>query len=535
MNWSTDTLNGKVYEYTASLLAENGNLITDLSMIDKFIVSVNTRENYFRNVNDRADGQATLPYLSGDIFINNTQDNPISEYELKNTYKDIYYPDLNIFCNYVIPAYTAKFIQVQDNGQETEWDVHKYDPATTTHPSISTKEDPEKLHYDFLGWAREPNGTVLTEADFAKLTYSASKTSYTFYAVFEIHKYEVQFINPANPADSKTIYISSGEYLHEPEGYLPYKDSSNLADDKVYKFVGYSNEADLSNIVDITEYLAVKNYVFYAVHEETSVYDNIIDAKYFTFEEYNYTESSFGDSSYNERGYVISPAEGALLKGKITIPAMYGELKVLGMRNFYNQEVTHIFFEKGSQLREIFDYTFCEGDTLASTKCLTLQYFEFIDSIRIIGRSAFRQIPLKMTNVVLPKELYAIEKRAFLSAFSSSTPITISIGPKVTMMSYLAFGNNDSIPAGSSIMIGNQEEKSNLDLNNNSAYEAVGYQRIYAPNFSRIEFYTSKYSSIYDRITYNGSQWSILECLDGDALDKEGGIISTALSLQIIN
>jgi len=279
-------------------LNDNANVITDLSLLDKFIVSYNSTENYFRSTNEKSDNGNTIPYMSGDIFVNNSSSNPISEYALKNTYKDIYFPDLNIFVANVEPAYTAKFIQVQDNGQEIEWDVHKYDPETTTHPSISTKENPQKLHYDFVGWSTDKNGTkedVLTEEEFAELTFSNSKTVYTFYAIFEIHKYWVRFKNyNNNPADENDydfeLLIESGKPLYEPTTYLPYKPSDDLADDKVYKFIGYSSESDGSMMVDLTDFLAVKNYTFYNVYEITDVRKNVIDSKYFTFTEYNYID-----------------------------------------------------------------------------------------------------------------------------------------------------------------------------------------------------------------------------------------------------
>lgn len=104
-----DTLNGKVYEYDATLFNNNKDVITNLDLLDEFIISVNSAENYFKSTN-AIGGVASIPYMSGDIFINNPASDPISEYELKNTYKDIYFPDLNIFVANVDPAYTAKFI-----------------------------------------------------------------------------------------------------------------------------------------------------------------------------------------------------------------------------------------------------------------------------------------------------------------------------------------------------------------------------------------------------------------------------------------
>lgn len=518
--WTALTLNGKIYEYTESLLTENANLITDLSLLDKFILSYESAENYFQSTNEIA-GKNTIPYMSGNIFINNTDQNPLSEYELKNKYKDIYFPDLNIFTNYVEPAYTAKFIQL-DGDKEIEWDVHKYDPATTTHPTISSKENPEKLHYDFIGWSRKKNGTVddvMKAEDFEKLSYSASNTVYTFYAVFTIHSYEVKIKNYNNSLTDENdydhiMYIPSGQSLYDPPAYLPYKPSTDLDDDKVYKFVGYSSEADGSNIVNLSDYLAVKNYTFYAVYKEVSVYENLIDNKYFTFTEYSYVETVHGDSAYNLDGYKLTPAPDVVLKGKITIPAKYNNLPVVAIGEFYNQEVTHIFFEPGSEIREISSFTFTHGDK-TSVSCTTLKYFDFVDSIRVIGQGAFRGIPLEMSTCILPEHLYLLDARAFLGAFKSATPITIIIGSELKVMNYYAIANNYNIPsAQNKIIIGSAEKKSQLDLNKTTfTTESNGYRRIYSTYYT-VEFYTDLYHDITDQIYFLNNPYSIAQCLD---------------------
>jgi hypothetical protein len=104
------------------------NCLTDLNIIKMFIGADNIGTpivdeegkihypiagedvpNYFRDVTEFADGRTTYPYLSGDIFINNTA--AISEFEIKQI-KDKYYPDLNIFVANVDPAYTLKMVEV---------------------------------------------------------------------------------------------------------------------------------------------------------------------------------------------------------------------------------------------------------------------------------------------------------------------------------------------------------------------------------------------------------------------------------------
>ena len=88
-NWSMDTLNEKVYEVNEELLANEANLITDLSLLDKFIESYDSENNYFKSIVSYEDARKTIPYISGDLYVANDASKKISETELKNTYKNI--------------------------------------------------------------------------------------------------------------------------------------------------------------------------------------------------------------------------------------------------------------------------------------------------------------------------------------------------------------------------------------------------------------------------------------------------------------
>ena len=114
-NWANYTLNGRIYEYDATAAKET---ITNLDMLDKFIDSYLSDENYFRSTVEYPDRRKTIPYISGDIFVNNDSNHLISESEIKNVYNNLYFPDLNIFVNNVIKSYTAKFVEVLDTGVE---------------------------------------------------------------------------------------------------------------------------------------------------------------------------------------------------------------------------------------------------------------------------------------------------------------------------------------------------------------------------------------------------------------------------------
>jgi hypothetical protein len=115
-SWNQLTLNGLVYEVVPEKMLQI-NKITDLSLLDKLIgernMSMDT--NYFTNI-VHPENSITIPYLSGDIFINNSS--AISEMEIQRITKN-YYPDLNIYVANVDAAYTLKLIDVIDS-QENE-------------------------------------------------------------------------------------------------------------------------------------------------------------------------------------------------------------------------------------------------------------------------------------------------------------------------------------------------------------------------------------------------------------------------------
>ena len=97
--------------------------------------------------------------------------------------------------------------------------------------------------------------------------------------------------------------------------------------------------------------------------------------------------------------------------------------------------------------------------------CLTLKFFEFIDSIRTIGTNAFRAIPLNMSTIYLPANLYKLEAKAFLQSFKNDVPITIIVGSELKSMGWITFANSYNIPVGSTVIIGSAENKSKFDLN----------------------------------------------------------------------
>ena len=169
------------------------------------------------------------------------------------------------------------------------------------------------------------------------------------------------------------------------------------------------------------------------------------------------------------------------------------------------------------------DSTFFEANAIY---CDTLKYFDFIDSIRHIGESSFRKVPLEMTLYNLPKNLYYIDSRAFNASFKSAVPIVINLPASVRVINWFSIANNTNIPSsGNVINIGSAEEKSELDLNR--AYDpgqASGYQLIFSDRITEINFYTDLYTNPEDTFIYRGVERTLRE-----GLDAKGS------ALQIIN
>ena len=251
-----------------------------------------------------------------------------------------------------------------------------------------------------------------------------------------------------------------------------------------YVFKHYALSPNSSSSINLASYPITAHTDFYSVFTKVEDLREYVNYDYFMFEETRYEELEWGDPSYNEDGYVVYPKPGMILSGKITIPAKYNGKPVLDIAGFYEQKITHMFFEKDSRLRKISTGAFYVNSSLA---CKTLKYFDFIDSIRYIGSNAFRTVPLEMKVYNLPKNLYYIEDRVFNAAFKSAVPIVINIPSSVRVMNWFAFANNGSIPAtGNIINIGSAESKSELDLSRASDNGNDGYKLISSERFTVI-------------------------------------------------
>jgi hypothetical protein len=193
----------------------------------------------------------------------------------------------------------------------------------------------------------------------------------------------------------------------------PWKDDSALDTDPnygpsyTYKILGYSASATSNKLIDFSKILITEDSKFYTVWDKNpvSVYDNIHPEYFYEVGPATYSEPG-GDTKYNIDG--IRLGLSTAVKGKITIPAVFNGKPVVeidpsfgmssnpgkeetidmggkwtGIRNGTN--VTHIFFQKADNGMTNVRYI----RPLSFYRTLNLQYFEFADGIRTIGKNAF--------------------------------------------------------------------------------------------------------------------------------------------------
>lgn len=377
--WKADTLNGKIYEYNATLFNENANVITSLEMLDDFITSFEgpNATNFFKSTTEYADNRNTIPYISGDIFINNPSSSKISEFDIFEKYNNIkHFPDLNIFVANVDNAYVANFVEILDSGKEYEWDSIKYNKSVTTYPSATTVI-PTKLHYDFKGWATKPDALpedVIT--DWTQFKFADNDT-YTFYAIYDRHPYKFTFHydDDEEPYVKEVLY---NDYVGIPTEIYPYKDASELELTECYGFKYYVNAKDSTIKVDLTTLKAVKDQEFWAYFEPISVYDNVISKDYF----YINRQGHIINKRKEDNPGIGSAVINSILKGKITLPTNGAKAVGTGALQLA-ENITHVFFENSnnSSLTEINSHAF--------NNLKNAVYIEIPSTVTSIGTNAF--------------------------------------------------------------------------------------------------------------------------------------------------
>jgi hypothetical protein len=296
----------------------------------------------------------TIPDLSGSMFVNNTE--AVDELLIKNKINAAF-PKLNIFFANVKPAISGKSIlpdfddngvylgtysYVSDGQNEDARSVQKIAP-TSWFSNPYTTYKPEKPNYDFLGWSSSMDKLNLissatatkAEQDSAWLDHRPNGDlvgDFTFYALFEKHKYEMEFFNNGQLFDKFTVLY--GEPLENSTKLPSYTDSS-LDLEETYRFIGWSesasqmivNSVEEVKLVNFEQMRSVKNYKFYACYIKENVHKNATNLSLFEFANHNGLHGS---------GLCIRPKANVILSGKVTLPVKYNGQPIRYIDRFYN-------------------------------------------------------------------------------------------------------------------------------------------------------------------------------------------------------
>lgn len=400
-DWDTDTLNQLIYEINADKNAEK-TTISDLSLLDLFLDANNNLKdnanNYFQDIVEYDDNRTTYPNITGNLYVANTA--AISEYDIKNFY-NVKYPELNILVQTVDPAYTLKMVEIDpDTGAEIILETLKYKRKDEDGNQISMSVNlnditakPSRLHHDFVGWSLDKEGSsVLTDEEVASLVFNENNLLFTLYAVFVITSYTANFKDVAS-GYSENVVVEYGKNFKDPY-ILPSRDAeeeSRQLQDRL-AFRGWTDNADLTSYivsegelatlqVDITQYIAEKNYTFYALFVVENAFEVPTDNKYFSFEK------------VNASSWRISCNPEYSLRGKITLPNVYAdedgnEYPITHIGDFSNALMAkHIFFLDGNHYTTVSDDAFYNMSDEKSACSLVGVYLP--DSITYIGDDAF--------------------------------------------------------------------------------------------------------------------------------------------------
>ena len=467
-------LNGRLYVFTDPKDSEGNPLTVDINSDHHFVqmlVDLHDKQKYKDAVNSTLN-----PTISGIVYVNDTVE---ENYLYENL--QAWYPDLTFFFSTVTPAYSARFIYRDENGIDN-WVKFKGQTAITT-PTLQkiSQEDfnkgditaftspfelyePEKTHHKFIGWSTNPNATsgdkdLITPENWSNQSITKGVYDYTYYAIFEIDSYDVIFYN----GDGKVLQSKKLPYGTEniptPEE-MPTSDDSNLDLYLTNSFVGYTNNLLTNELINFENERVLGKMEYWPIFEEVNVYNNV-HPEYFA--------GRLIDESNPNLGVSLSLKQR--VSGKITIPKTYeiGD-KVYpvttmdktfasapyGSANakIYGQDLTHVFFEPGTSIKEFGEYCFYGYDAYTAIDNISkLKYVEFPETLEIIGKSSFRGCEyLDYSVVTQDPELYAtavikgsniteIGERAFQTAFPEKKLGEMFIGSSVQKIGQNAFLN----------------------------------------------------------------------------------------------
>ena len=489
ITWSELLANGELYYKDP---AKGDSPIHNLSMF-KYMCDArdNTRvpisEYYFRPLQKQEQAyqdanKKVVPTITGKMHISNTEQTPINEAEIFAFYQNAdHFPELDITADFITEANRARFIEYMPDGTIHEFGTQKYFAgiAGTTETVTYSFDQPQRLHYDFLGWVVQ---NVADDYDWKANTsirnewskdsnqcvelsnYSLNGNSYTFIAVYSIHGYTITYMmddgfTPVTyyPFGSSaqvqlTSLAVSGSYVTFSD-ITPWKDDSALSLYQTYRFKGWtlSTEPNAKVFTNTSNpRLSVDaDTTVYAKFAEESVYDNPLTAS-----ELIVRRERQGEGYSNENVLVTVPVNREL-QGKICIPSTLswspdvngvpttwkvtgllgagqetGSAEVRGITNMntdggnlsYQPKLTHVFFEgckpngnKPNYITAFPEYGFYSDPSLV--------YVDIPNNLGIIGNNCFQGVALGKDMADM-KNIYAFNGVAFYDAFQRAATET---------------------------------------------------------------------------------------------------------------
>ena len=409
-------LNGEVYKKNTSIPEDTINLITDVDMLTKMAVT----DSAIEGSKFLSAAGAAIPNISGIIYVNNAT--AISEATIRDL--SIAYPNLTLFFNSVTPIPSARFILPDlDDKTGAYLGTYSYVPFADGREGLSVQKIasgwfenpydlylPKKPNYDFYGWSTTTDLTgLIKDEDWDNQALEAGKNDYTFYAIFTIHSYHIEYFVGKNRILEE--YIPYGEMLKDP-GLVPSHTDDALADEEKYRFLGYTqNENQLvvtsesaAKTLKLDTLMSVQDYKFYATFIKESVYNTPLSNDYFEFTEKNNADVS--------DGYYIAPKAGVQFSGKITLPSEYNGKPIVGISNFNKQtELTHVYWHGTPKLEIVNNNCFspASGNNLKK-----LEVVQLPTTLKFVGQYAFRGCSsLKPIDLSQYKNLLRIEAFGF--------------------------------------------------------------------------------------------------------------------------
>ena len=469
------------------------------------------------------------PYISGIVYIDN--DTPIEEseiYELQNAY-----PKLTFFLKSVTKAYSAKFLSY--DGETKSYQYVKFQDANITKPSvqkISVSDflsgnksfenplnlyKPDKVHYDFLGWCRNADGSGIVYNQDTPWTEIIEQDNYdyTYYAIYKLHQYEMSFYNWDGTGEPiEVIKVEYGSTITTPNA-IPYKDDSGLGLYEAYDFNGYSLTIGGEKIA-VEKMTATSDRKFYAIFKTIKDIRDTIHEEWFDFVDTEYTKDTQARTWNtviediddrcpspiipNTEGYSIKIKESLILRGKITIPLTHNKKPVLRIGDNFGvgSQITHVFManskDEQCQVYEIGNSAFAN--------VTSLKYFDFT-TVRSIEQSAFiRCTGLDLDTFKLGNNTYWCSNTVFQGAFTFKGDQTLVIPSEMRYVGQRAFTNFGCINKkyGNVLQLGTPEKASKLvfeypNLASESTQKFQQNANNNKPFFDVIRIYSNTYTS----------------------------------------